>query len=213
MGRDRFIAAPANRAALAALDGWRDWPGARLALSGQPGAGKTHLAHIWSVDAGARLLDAGALATAVPDPGDPRPLAIDGADTVAGRRPAEETLLHLLNLAAELGAPVLLTGRTPPARWPVTLPDLASRLAAIAHVAVNPADDMLLVGLYEKLFADRQLSVDPAVIAFLLSRARRDCAAAIDLVARIDAAALSERREVRLPLVRELLAQQDDSAD
>ena len=62
------------------------------------------------------------------------PLAIDDADTAP-----ELALLHLLNAAAEAGFPVLLTGRSPPARWHIALPDLASRLRAATAVEIARA--------------------------------------------------------------------------
>ena len=69
-----------------------------------------------------------------------------GADADAGAD--EATLLHLLNATAEARLPVLLAARTPPARWPVRLPDLASRLRAITAVGSDwLAADWLSVAL------------------------------------------------------------------
>ena len=62
-------------------------------------------------------------------------LAIDDADAV----PEATVLLHTLNAAAEARLPVLLAARTAPARWPVSLPDLASRLRATTAVALAAA--------------------------------------------------------------------------
>ena len=47
LGRENFFVSPANALAVAALDGWRDWPERRMLLFGPEGAGKTHLAHVW----------------------------------------------------------------------------------------------------------------------------------------------------------------------
>ncbi|RYI31939.1 MAG: chromosomal replication initiator DnaA, partial [Acetobacteraceae bacterium] len=58
MTRAQFFAAPSNALALAAVEGWRDWPGRKLLLVGPEGAGKTHLAHIWAALAGAVILSA-----------------------------------------------------------------------------------------------------------------------------------------------------------
>lgn len=58
-----------------------------------------------------------------------------------------------------------------------------------------------------KLFADRQLGVDEAVIGFLVNRIERSFAAARDIVAKIDAASLSARRRVTVPLAAEALNQ------
>jgi hypothetical protein len=52
MGRDDFFVTGSNAAALAQVDGWRDWPFGKLVLVGPEGAGKTHLAHVWAAGAG-----------------------------------------------------------------------------------------------------------------------------------------------------------------
>ena len=72
----------------------------------------------------------------------------------------ETALFHLLNLAREEAAYVLLTARTAPAAWTIRTPDLASRLKALPVVALAPPDDALLRAVLVKLFADRQLGVD-----------------------------------------------------
>ena len=46
-GRDDFLAAPSNSAALAMIEQWPDWPDRALSLIGPPGSGKTHLCAIW----------------------------------------------------------------------------------------------------------------------------------------------------------------------
>ena len=83
-------------------------------------------------------------------------LVLDDADCA----PEEEALLHLLNLCAERGQAVLLAGREAPARWPVALPDLRSRLRAMTAVAVRPPGDALLAALLRRHFRLRQLRVD-----------------------------------------------------
>ena len=55
-GRAGFFVSPANATALATVEDWLNWPGGKLVLAGPPGAGKTHLAHIWAEAAGARRI-------------------------------------------------------------------------------------------------------------------------------------------------------------
>src|SRR4030088_1221096 len=62
--RDDFIAGGSNKAALALVTRWPDWPSGIVALVGPEGAGKSHLAAIWADIAGARFLAARALAGA-----------------------------------------------------------------------------------------------------------------------------------------------------
>ena len=77
------------------------------------------------------------------------------------------------------GAYVLITARTWPESWGVALPDLASRLSAEQRRwRLNEPDDALLRVVLVKLFADRQLMVDPTVIDYIVLRMERSLAAA-----------------------------------
>jgi chromosomal replication initiation ATPase DnaA len=114
--RDDFIAGLANAVALSLIDRWPDWPDRIVALVGPEGSGKSHLASIWAERAGARFLSARAL----PETDLPGALAT-GALVVEDIVPArldETALFHLLNLAREERAYLLLTARTPPTAWP-----------------------------------------------------------------------------------------------
>jgi chromosomal replication initiation ATPase DnaA len=111
----------------------------------------------------------------------------------------------LFNLLREGGGHLLLTGRSPPARWPLALADLRSRLAALPVVALAPPDDAGLAAVIVKLFADRQLRVEPDVVRFLVERLDRSFAAAAAAVAALDRAALAHGRAVTVPLVRAVL--------
>jgi chromosomal replication initiation ATPase DnaA len=56
-----------------------------------------------------------------------------------------------------------------------------------------------------KLFADRQLSVDESLIAYLATRIERSFAAAREAVAQLDREALRQKRGVTRALAAELL--------
>ena len=103
----------------------------------------------------------------------------------------------------------MLIGETPPARWPVSLPDLRSRLRAAAAVGVGRPDDNLLAAILAKLFADRQLAVTPDVIAFMMTRLERSFEAARRTVERLDAMAMETGRRVSVRLAADVLNGQD----
>ena len=100
-----------------------------------------------------------------------------------------------------------MTARTRPALWRIELPDLASRLRAIPTVELRPPDDALLRAVMVKLFADRQLAVDEALIAYLSTRIERSFAAAKAAVEDLDREALRLKRPVTRALAAELLGQ------
>jgi chromosomal replication initiation ATPase DnaA len=199
--RSDIIEDASNAAALAWLDRVADWPGGRLALCGPQGVGKSHLLRATAAAQGWRILEGPSL-RGLPEPG---PAALDDADCAA----EERALLHLVNLCAERREPLLLAGRAPPARWPVALPDLASRLRATHAVAIAPPGDALLAALLAKLFADRQLRVAPDIQAWLLARLPREAAALAEAAARLDRAALAAGGAVTRALAREVLAAWD----
>lgn len=187
----------ANRAALAWIDRWPDWPGRGLVLHGPEGAGKSHLAALWLARAGAIRATPNTL------PADPQgPVLIE--DLSPGLD--ERALLHGYNRLAAAGQGLMITGQLPPAAWSLGLPDLRSRLLALPAVAVSLPDDALLRGLLIKLFGDRQLRVDERVVDYLIPRMERSYSAARALVAAIDQAALAGRRDIALPLVAAVLA-------
>ena len=117
----------------------------------------------------------------------------------------ERALFHLLNLVREEDGYLLLTARSAPATWGVALPDLVSRLRALPVVTVSAPDDALLRAVMVKLFADRQLSVDENLIAYLATRIERSFAAAREAVAQLDREALRQKRGVTRALAAELL--------
>lgn len=116
-------------------------------------------------------------------------------------------LLHLFNALKEQGGHLLLTSREPPARWPVVLLDLKSRLAAIQAVRISAPDDAMIEAVLVKLFADRQIAVGPGAIAYLLRRIDRSFAAARAVVAQADSAALTDKRAVTIPLLKQVLGE------
>ncbi len=193
-----FLDAPSNEAARRWLEAPADWPLRRLALSGAAGSGKTHLLHGWSERHGATLLGGSALRGLMRRSG---PLAIDDADLA----PEPETLLHLLNDAAAGGAPVLLAGRLPAARWPVRLADLRSRLRATVSVELEQPDDALLRALLARLLAERQLAVSQAVQDWLLARLPRNGAVLREAASRLDRAALAAGRAVDYRLAGDIV--------
>ena len=200
--RDDFLEGPGNAAAVALIDRWPDWPGRVVMLVGDAGSGKSHLAAVWAANAGARSTTARALtADAVPG------ALATGALVIEDLAPAatdERALFHLLNLARQDEADVLMTARTPPTGWSLQLRDLLSRLRAVPVVTLAPPDDALLRALIVKLCTDRQLNVDEALVNYVASRIERSFAAVRAAVALLDGEALRQRRPVTRALAAEL---------
>ncbi len=205
--REDFLEGPSNAAALRLVECWPDWPDRAVVLAGPAGSGKSHLAAIWADLAGARFLAAHALAHAS------LPAALStGAlviEDLSGDAVDERALFHLINLAREEGAFVLVTARSPPSGWTLRVPDLASRLRALPVVELGVPDDALLRAILVKLFADRQLAVDESLVAYLATRMERSFAAARAIVERLDREALRLQRPVTRALAADLLGRHE----
>ena len=206
LGGEDFLVTPCNAGAVGWLDRWPDWPSPGLVVHGPAACGKTHLAQVFLARTGGRLVTPAEL-TAIDPPGPLREAsACVFEDVDSSLDPVfEESLFHLYNHAAESGRRLMFTAVRPASRWPITLPDLRSRLNAAASVGIGAPDDALIAAVLVKQFHDRQLRIDDDVIAYLLPRMERSFAAVRRLVAAIDRAALAEGRRITVPLARKVL--------
>ena len=201
--RDNFLEGPANAAGLALIDSWPEWPNRIMLLVGPEGSGKSHLAAIWAEQAGARSISAHALTAA----GVPGALATGTLVVEDLNAPDfdERALFHLMNLAREDEAFVLITARMTPSAAQIELRDLRSRLRAVPVISLLPPDDQLFRSLIIKFCADRQMTVDESVVSYLATRIERSFAAARQAVELLDTEALRLGRPVTRALAADLL--------
>ena len=200
--RDEFLPAPSNARALAMIDRWPDWPDRLLLLLGPAGSGKSHLAAIWTrrtnaLEAAPQQLPSLERLAAEGPPA----IAIDGLD--GGQD--ETALFHLLNFAIENRIFLLMTARRPPRENWVRLPDLLSRFRRAPVIEIGPPDDELMRAVLEKLFRDRQLTVDAGLVDYIALRLERSLGAARAFVRDLDREALARGRRVTRVLAGELL--------
>jgi chromosomal replication initiation ATPase DnaA len=202
--RDDLIVTASNMAAVDIVDRWPGWISPVVVLAGPTGSGKTHLAAVWKAESNAIVVDARNIGLASGEKG---PFLIDDIGDV----PIDEAgLFHLINSVRQSGSSLLMTSRKWPANWPVTLPDLASRLKAATTVEIGEPDDMLLSGVLYKLFADRQVAVDPNVISFLVSHIERSLSTANRIVGRLDNAALEKKAKITRSLAASVVTAIDE---
>lgn len=202
--RANFIVSGCNAHALESVEAWPAWPGGKLALIGPEGSGKTHLATLWAVRVGAMIVNAKSESDATIPP--TQPILLENADQGL----TEERLFHLIN-RADLGQALLLTARAAPRTWPTTLPDLRSRLNALMVVELQGPDDVVLGGLLDKFFRERNILPRQSVLDYLLRRIERSAPAALAIVERIDEAAAAENRNITREFVRAVLGDSDES--
>lgn len=203
LGEEDFLVSQSNTAAAGLVDRWPDWPVRAAVIAGPPGSGKSHLVNVWRAKCGARIVRARDVSKDnVPDLAESGRLAVEDLD----RGPVDEqALFHLLNLVREAKIYVLFTSAIRPGDLQIKLPDFSSRLKALPFAEIEAPDDALLSAVLVKLFSDRQLAVDPPVIAYCLVRMERSLDFARRLVAEIDTLALTMQRAVTRSLAGKAL--------
>jgi chromosomal replication initiation ATPase DnaA len=213
LGRTDFLVADSNRVAVGLIEGWQGWTTGKLLLCGPEGAGKTHLAHVWANNTGARIIDAVELARMDVAEVAHGPAVIEDVPRIACDSAGERALFHLHNLMLAEKNPLLMTGRGRPRDWRFALPDLSSRIDGTPLAQLEPPDDTLLAAVLAKLFADRQLAPAPDLIEFLLRRIDRSFAAAQTTVELLDSASLAQKRPVTRAFAARVLEKKRAEAD
>lgn len=195
--REDLIESKANEMAISMIDNWPDWPARVSVLAGPVGAGKTHIANVWADKAKAVSCACVDLARNLDDY---VKFATDKGNFLiedAGSGVIDETaMFHFLNAIKQGEGYCLITSRSWPIEWNVTLPDLASRLKAVQVFELSEPDDELLRHVMVKLFADRQLTVDEKIIDYCVLRMERSLESAGRLVDAIDAEAMSRKSAI-----------------
>jgi chromosomal replication initiation ATPase DnaA len=201
--REDFLSAPSNFDALTAIELWPNWAGRMLMLVGPEGAGKSHLGAIWARAARALCIAGGELnEQSLEASAEARAVLVDGADQAGD---AEALLFHLINGALHHNTWLLLTARSAPDAWGVNTPDLLSRLRLAPIMSLAAPDMELTEAVLFKLFNDRQLQVEPHVIAYIALRIERSLGAARELVAALDNEALTQGRRITRTMASDAL--------
>lgn len=212
-GAGDFLISGSNSAAAGLIASWPDWPQPSALLVGPPASGKSHLAAVWGAKTHAPSVSAGNLSDdtiALLQRDDVRALIIEDIDRGIGD---QRILFHLLNHVRETKRHMLLTSAVAPGDLDIALPDLRSRLRALAMITIAEPDDALLGAVLVKLFGDRQLHVEPAVISYLIRHMDRSMESARTIVGDIDGLALQRQCKVTRATAAEALAARTLSFD
>ena len=223
LGEEDFLVSPSNEEAVSLVDRWPNWQHWAVVICGPTQSGKSHLANVWRLKSGATTLNAASMnIDLVSQAVAAKTIVIEDIDHGFGRSAASDTIqdgaphsgqfaidqqafFHLLNLAREHQLSVLITSQLAPGDLEIALPDLRSRLCALPMAKILEPDENLLRAVLVKHFSDRQLSVEPPVIDYLMLYMERSMSAAAAIVANIDKKTLASRRKVSQTLAREVL--------
>jgi DnaA-homolog protein len=148
-----------------------------LYLWGEPGSGKSHLLQACSGT-----------------------YAVDDVDTLD--EAAQISLFNAINEARHSGAAVLAAGNARPAQLPLR-EDLKSRLAWGLVYQVKPLSDEERSSYLRAEATRRGMHLPDEVVAYLMTRMRRDLRSLNAALDRIDQVSLELKRPITVPLVRE----------
>lgn len=207
-----FVKSPCNAEAIQLIECWPDWPMKMIAIYGELGCGKTHLAHIWERKTGALYLSPSDIQKLSPIEAikNHEAFILDDADSlftqdsISEFKP-EDWMFHFYNLVKEKGSDLLICSHQPPTQWFVKLPDLRSRLSTILSVAVKPPDENALKAVLLKLCHERGMILNNEVADYILRRIERSFEGIINIVSMLDHKTLALHRQLTLGLARELL--------
>lgn len=181
-------------------------------LFGAPGAGRTHLLQAACHRHGARgramYLPLGdpAVTPALLEGLDSRYLvALDDVDTWIGDVDAEQALLGLYQGLHAGGGRLLVSAGAPVGRLEFRLPDLRSRLRALASYQVVAPADADKAEVLMRHARERGLTLKQPVVDFWLRRSTRDLGTLLDELDRLDAAAMAAQRRLTVPFLKDVL--------
>lgn len=210
---DDLVVTKSNKSAYELIERWPDWPMPVAVLVGPDGSGKTHFASVWADISKAQEIEPDQLVQAITFIEKGIPVLVEDVD---GVDLDEVVFFHLINSVKERRVinpktTLLITARKGPSNWNVKLDDLASRLRSVTLATLEQPDDELLNAVAFKLFSDRQITVDPSVVEFLVSRSERSLFALGKTIDQIDRLALQRKSKITKALVSEALAVRSES--
>ncbi len=201
---DDFIEGEGNTLALAHVRAFPAWPHPLTLIEGPPKSGKSHLSRIF-IDRAEAVVATPQSAERLAGEGGTRPVVVEDVERSGY---AEAALFHLLNQSMRDRRPVLMTTREPIANWPFETDDLKSRARLAQRFTLALSDDIQLSQMFVKLFGDRQVAVDPKVIAYMVARMERSPESAVALAETADRLALARGSAITRRIAARALAEQ-----
>ncbi|AHE68271.1 DnaA regulatory inactivator Hda [Legionella oakridgensis ATCC 33761 = DSM 21215] len=133
-------------------------------------------------------------------------IGIDDIDAIAADKAWEEAVFHLYNRARDNDETILImTGKTSPAKLPLHLADLRSRLGWGLVIQLNELNDEDKIKTLRIRANKRGFDLPSSVGRFLLNRCARNMHDLLILLNRLDEASLIAQRKITIPFVKNIL--------
>jgi len=190
-----------------------------IGLWGGSDSGKTHLLNACALyaqsgDIAYHLFDAAQLMDASADGFSDFPagtvLAVDNIDLLAGHRAWEAAFYQVINRVKAGELRFLFSLSRQPRDTGFKLPDLKSRLGWGLMIALPAPDDAAVERILRERARLLGLELGDEALHFLLSRFSRRLKDQMEALKKLDEAALSQKRRITIPFIREVLPFQLD---
>lgn len=178
---------------------------------GEEGAGKSHLLRAWvaqALDAGKKAVYIDAAATPLTEAAfEAEYLAIDQIEKLGNEEQA--LLFAVFNRFRNSGKGFLLLSSEHTPQQLVIREDLRTRMAYCLVYEVKPLTDQEKIDALVSMAAARQVTIDPKIFEYLLNHWRRDMDSLMQMLDTLDNYAVTMGKRITLPLLRQLLKQQE----
>ena len=129
-------------------------------------------------------------------------VAVD--DTLLSR--SEEELFHIINHCKLFNLKIFLTSSIDLINLNFKLKDLYSRLRSFYYLKINNPDDEMCKMYMTKLFLEKQIIIkNNEIFDYIFNRVNRTYINIYSVVEKIDNLSLEKKRELTIPLIREIL--------
>jgi len=118
----------------------------------------------------------------------------------------EEKLFHMINHCISNKLNILVTSEIDLFEYNFKLEDLSSRLKIFHYASINKPDDEIIINFLTKLLTEKQFIIkNNDIFEFLLNRVKRTYEDVYELVNKMDKLSLEKKRQLTIPLIRELI--------
>ena len=194
-----------NYSAFKLLEEWPDWPGRWLNIYGEKGSGKTHLSKILrNKIKNSRLISANKINNdIIQDLNSLDCLIIDDFNNNID----EKLLYTILNHSKHIENYVLINSLNSIKDMNFNLKDLQSRINSFVFIGIElPTDDILKV-IVTKTFSDKQVSINPKLIDFIINNVDRSYQKMFKFIKEVDELSLSSGKSININLIKKVLNQ------
>jgi DnaA family protein len=129
-------------------------------------------------------------------------IALDDIEAISGEKKWEEAIFHLFN---QIQKQLIISSHIIPLNLNIKLPDLKSRLQSMLLLTIESLSDEEKLKALQWRAEKRGFLLSTEVGNFLLNHTSRDMAHLFNILEKLDAISLEEKRKLTIPLVKKVL--------